>query len=208
MNRWQQRKSIERKHCTPHNFTFSFRCSNLIFHSSQNVPFVASSSRASNCLSINGIIYKSSKLKLRKTAVSSDHSLPNSTASAASTFTPAYRRLTVRGENFLLDANGKNLIRLGGTPNTPTTETAMKRIDIGHITFVQKSNNTFERTDYHKNRSHVNAAKHRSINLLTSKLAKTNVPCAIYRKLGKCAAFDRRKCSKLHDPKQVDICPK
>lgn len=181
---------------------------NSILHFSQNVPFVTSSSRASNCLSINGIIYKSSKLKLRKTDANSHHSSPANTASAASAFTPAYRRLIVRGENFLLDANGKNLIRLGGTPNTPSTETAIKRIDIGHITFVQKSNNTFERTDYHKNRFHLNAAKHRSINLLTSKLAKTNVPCAIYRKLGKCAAFDRGKCSKLHDPKQVDICQK
>lgn len=149
-------------------------------------------------------------MKLRKTAapVQSQPPKSNATTSTASKFASAYRRLTVRGENFLLDANGKNLIRMGGTQNPSATEKAIKRIDIGRITFVQKSNDTFERTDYHKNRFHLNAAKQRSINLLTSKLAKSNVPCPIYRKLGKCAAFDRGRCSKLHDPKQVDICQK
>lgn len=178
------------------------------FTFSQHVPLMASSGRTSNCLSINGIIYKSSKLKLRKTEVPNSFTPPKANSSAPKYAAPAYRRLCVRGENFLLDANGKNLIRLGDTQNAPVSETAIKRIDIGHITFVQKSNNTFERTDYHRSRFHLNAAKQRSINLLTSKLAKSNVPCLIYRKLGKCAAFDRKKCSKLHDPKQVDICQK
>lgn len=210
MNRWLQRKSFERKRIPA---VFFFFTKLISIFSSQHVPpgpFVASSSRTSNCLNINGIVYKSSKLKLRKTDVPSTHTTsPNTSVSTTSKFAPAYRRLTVRGENFLLDANGKNLIRLAdSTHNASTIEKAIKRIDIGRITFVQKSNNTFERTDYHKNRFHLNTAKQRSINLLTRKLVKSNVPCLIYRKLGKCAAFERGKCSKLHDPKQVDICQK
>lgn len=184
---------------------YSFRFNLFSYHFSNHIPFVTSSNRAQNCLSINGIIYKSSKLKLRKTDVPSTFTSSNIAATTSTKFQPTHRRLTIRGENFLLDANGKNLIRLDGSHSNASTT---KRIDIGHITFVQKTNNTFERTDYHKNRFHLNAAKQRSINLLTRKLAKSNVPCAIYRKLGKCAAFDREKCSKLHDPKQVDICQK
>lgn len=208
MNRWQQRKSFERKGDVASCVQYSNSFINSGFHFS-HIPFVASSSRPSNCLNINGIIYKSSKLKLQKTDAPISLPSPKATTSAASKFVPAHRRLIiVRGENFLLDANGTNLVRMGSTQSPSATETAIKRIDIGRITFVQKSNNTFERTDYHKNRFHLNAAKQRSINLLTSKLAKSNVPCPIYRKLGKCAAFDRGKCSKLHDPKQVDICQK
>lgn len=123
-----------------------------------------------------------------------------------------YHRISVRGENFSLDANGRNLVRettatshaIQAMP-TPSIK-SIRRIDIGKITFVRNSNGTFERTDYHKDRFHLNVAKQRSIQLLTSRLVKSNVPCLIYRKLGKCVAYERGKCTKLHDNKFVDIC--
>lgn len=118
----------------------------------------------------------------------------------------------MRGENFSLDANGRNLVRETTTTShaiqampTPSIK-SIRRIDIGKITFVRNSNGTFERTDYHKDRFHLNVAKQRSIQLLTSRLVKSNVPCLIYRKLGKCVAYERGKCTKLHDNKFVDIC--
>lgn len=157
----------------------------------------------STYLNINGIYYKSSKTKLQKALVQSQPQKSSSTLPFSS-----HRRLIVRGESFLLDASGKNLIRIQNTNKSIAPERTIERIDIGKITFVRKSNNTYERTNYHKNRFHLNAAKQRSINLLTNSLVKSNVPCMIYRKLGKCAAYERSKCSKLHDPKQVDICQK
>lgn len=169
-------------------------------------------------LNINGILYKSNRRKLEKTVSNapSPFALTKSTASTATPAQPSYRRLIVRGENFLLDASGTNLIRVSPATNKPITGPTkapttpntglFKRIDIGKITFVKKSNGTYERTDYHKSRYHLSVAKQRSINTLTNRLVKTNVPCPIYRKLGKCAAFVRGKCAKLHDKKLVDVC--
>lgn len=172
-------------------------------------------------LNINGILYKSNRRKLEKTVSNTSntpYAMPSTaTPQSSSTKTPqSYRRLIVRGENFLLDASGKNLIRVA-TSNKPsmgqsnaieTNAGLLKRIDIGKVTFVKKSNGTYERTDYHKSRYHLSVAKQRSINTLTNRLVKTNVPCPIFRKLGKCAAFIRGKCAKLHDKKLVDVCPR
>lgn len=177
-------------------------------------------------LNINGILYKSNRRKLEKTASSKSSPYALSTAATAATAQssstktpPSYRRLIVRGENFLLDASGKHLVRVttgvaaATAPNKPTAmgeanAGPLKRIDIGKVTFVKKSNGTYERTDYHKSRYHLCVAKQRSINTLTNRLVKTNVPCPIFRKLGKCAAFVRGKCAKLHDKKLVDVCPR
>lgn len=178
-------------------------------------------------LNINGILYKSNRRKLEKTASSTSSPYSLSTAATpakaqpSSTKTPpSYRRLIVRGENFLLDASGKHLVRVttgaaaaASAPNKPTAMSQanagpLKRIDIGKVTFVKNANGTYERTDYHKSRYHLSVAKQRSINTLTNRLVKTNVPCPIFRKLGKCAAFVRGKCAKLHDKKLVDVCPR
>lgn len=166
-------------------------------------------------LNINGILYKSNRRKLEKTTISTSYSLKKTKTPTAKS-KQSYRRLIVRGENFLLDANGKNLIRvqansnqtLSNTEPMETNAAIIKRIDIGKITFVKKSNDTYERTDYHKSRYHLSVAKQRSIQTLTNQMVKTNVPCPIYRKLGKCAAFVRGKCAKLHDKKLVDVCPR
>lgn len=180
---------------------------------------IRSTQKLGTFLNINGILYKSNRRKLEKT-VPNPYVLktPASTATALTAAQPSYRRLIVRGESFLLDASGKNLIRVSSASSTPSMGQTksltppnaglLKRIDIGKITFVKKSNGTYERTDYHKSRYHLSVAKQRSINTLTNRLVKTNIPCPIYRKLGKCAAFVRGKCAKLHDKKLVDVCPR
>lgn len=172
---------------------------------------VAALRKSPSFLNINGILYKSNCRKLEKTTTiaSNKYSLTKSnTDNTSGSSHQSYRRLIVRGENFLLDANGKNLIRAqrNGKQMIGEAVANRKRIDIGKITFVKKSNDTYERTDYHKSRYHLNVAKQRSIQMLTNRLVKTNVPCQIYRKLGKCAAFNRGKCTKLHDKKLIDVC--
>lgn len=174
-----------------------------------SLPSVSALRKSTSYLNINGILYKSNHRKLEKTTLSSKYSITN----IKQPKNQSYCRLIVRGENFLLDANGKNLIRVHGNNKRPindreSTLINRKRIDIGKITFVKKSDDTYERTDYHKNRYHLNMAKQRSIQMLTNRMMKTNVPCPIFRKLGKCAAFIRGKCAKLHDKKLVDVCPR
>lgn len=154
-------------------------------------------------ISINGIVYKSTSTKLQKTA-------PNERNNKLSTenSNALQRTLVVRGEKFLISASGTKLIRAPDTQRTRTTSSSLPRIDIGGLTYVKDSNDTYKRTDFHRSRFHLSVAKQRSINVLSQHLVKTNVPCVIYRKLGKCAAYERSKCRKLHDPKLVDTCPK
>lgn len=171
------------------------------------MPSVSALQKSTSYLDINGILYKSSHRKLEKTTLSNKYSITDINRPKVQ----SYCRLIVRGENFLLDANGKNLIRVQSNSKRPisdqtTTLVNRKRIDIGKITFVKKSDDTYERTDFHKNRYHLNMAKQRSIQMLTNRMMKINVPCPIFRKLGKCVAFIRGKCAKLHDEKLVDIC--
>lgn len=197
-------------------FHFHYKMYRFIFSNATQLHRIASlattkqSSQKSSLtyLNINGILYKANQRKLEKTTTPNNKYSLNKTKINSNT-DPSYRRLTVRGETFLLDANGKNLIKIQNEKPTPNcTSGTIKRIDIGKITFMKQSNGTFERTDFHKSRFHLNVAKHRSIQMLTNRLVKTNVPCPIYRKLGKCAAFERRKCTKLHDKKLVDVCPR
>lgn len=188
-------------------FDFSNTVNHSLVKPSNLLSIAAAPGKSSSFLNINGILYKSNRRKLEKTTLSSKYSL---TKTPTSNSNQSYRRLIVRGENFLLDANGKNLIRVQSNGKQVINDTAAnrKRIDIGKITFVKKSNDTYERTDFHKSRYHLNVAKQRSIQMLTNRLVKTNVPCPIYRKLGKCAAFVRGKCTKLHDKKLIDVCPR
>lgn len=88
----------------------------------------------------------------------------------------------------------------------PSGVCLMKRIDLGGLTYIAKSNNLFVRTGYHLIRNHVSAAKQKSIYMLSRNLVKSNVPCAIYQRVGKCAAFERGKCMKVHDKMQISIC--
>ncbi|KAM8710083.1 hypothetical protein ACLKA7_016818 [Drosophila subpalustris] len=163
-------------------------------------------------VSIHGVMYKKTaknkltKLdanrSLAKTAVQpQQHKATNSTG----------RTLFVRGTKFVLDPSGCRLTRV---PVVNTTQLSVNkslrlRIDIGGLTYVSspKTQNVFIRTTNHVSRAHLMTAKQRSLQLLNRSLVKTNVPCAIFQRLGKCAAHSRGKCRRLHDKRQVAICP-
>lgn len=140
-------------------------------------------------LNINGVLYKSTGHKLQKTI-----------SPRLKTFE---RTLFVRGEKFLLDPTGKKLTRA-----STNSRMRMSRIDIGGLTYKATTNSTYIRTETHKTRTHLSSIRQKSINMLSSKLRKINIPCAIYRKLGKCSAFIRGRCPKVHDAKQISICQK
>lgn len=86
----------------------------------------------------------------------------------------------------------------------------MKRIDIGGLTYrvTNKSADTYERTDTHRTRFYLAATKQKSIRQLAQNLVKSNVPCAIFQKLGKCHGRERGRCPKVHDIRNVAICQK
>lgn len=113
------------------------------------------------------------------------------------------RSLYIRGEKFILDPTGRKLMRIH-----KIQKSTIKRIDIGGLTFVEKSDNTFVRTDIHKTRNYLTIAKQKSINVLSKKFVKCNLPCEIFRKIGKCRANNSGRCAKLHDPKTIVICSK
>ncbi|XP_020816110.1 zinc finger CCCH domain-containing protein 3 isoform X1 [Drosophila serrata] len=167
-------------------------------------------------VSIHGVMYK----KLSKNKI---------TKLDARTATPrtlkpllSGRALFVSGNKFILDPSGCRLTRVlsSSASRLPTAAAAApapqmsvnraikRRIDIGGLTYVasSKTQNVFIRTTNHVSRAHLITARHRSLTLLNKSRVKTNVPCAIYQKLGKCAAHSRGKCRKLHDKRQVAIC--
>lgn len=67
--------------------------------------------------------------------------------------------LYVRGNKFLMDATGKTMLRVPqrskkpGFNELPLRNLPLKRIDIGGVTFVQKSTNVLVRTNTHNARS-------------------------------------------------------
>ncbi|XP_037029074.1 zinc finger CCCH domain-containing protein 3 [Bradysia coprophila] len=165
-------------------------------------PAVSSKPGEYNLLNINGVLYKSSSTKLRKQpSTSMDNKSRQLTRQSSSTNSCS---LYVRGEKFLLDPSGKKLVRVSTNQNAITK----KRIYLGGLTYIAKANNTYEPTNSHNTRLHLNVAKQKSINLLSKNLVKSNVTCQIYRKLGKCLALQRGRCSKVHDRNQVAICQK
>lgn len=167
-------------------------------------------------VSINGVFYKSSGSKLqRHNAVNSAnvvHRPSTDHASPSKNLRLSGSKLRVRGALFLVEANGKKLRRIHDETGSATMLTSSMlsktRIDLGRMTFIATENNTFIRTDRHKTQAHLNVAKKHSIRVLRRTLVKSNVPCPIYRKVGKCQAHDRDRCNRLHDPKQIAICPK
>ncbi|XP_001353814.1 zinc finger CCCH domain-containing protein 3 [Drosophila pseudoobscura] len=183
----------------------------------------ASVNKSLSMVSIHGVMYrKISKNKLTK--------LDAPTGAVAKSTTPmslnrslSGRTLLVSGNKFIIDPSGCRLTRVPTatvTPSSPASSdnsaaqlngnrTTLRRIDIGGLTYVasSKTKNVFIRTTNHVSRAHLITARQRSLTLLNKSLVKTNVPCAIYQKLGKCVAHSRGKCRKLHDKRQVTICP-
>lgn len=169
-------------------------------------PAVSSKTGEYNLLNINGVLYKSSNTKLQKQSSTSNmdnKSRQLNRQSSASNSCSLY----VRGEKFLLDPSGKKLVRASNSQSSQNAITK-KRIYLGGLTYIAKSNNTYEPTNSHNTRLHLNVARQKSINLLSKNLVKSNVTCQIYRKLGKCLALQRGRCSKVHDRNQVAICQK
>lgn len=150
-------------------------------------------------LNINGIIYKSTATKLQRKN-------SNESTIKVSADVNKERVIKVRGDRFVLDKNGKSLTRIND--NSMDDKKLLKRIDIGGLTYVAKSKNVFVRTDIHKARSHLSQARNKSISFLSKNRVKTNIPCAIYRRLGKCAANEKGRCPKKHDPDQIVVCSK
>lgn len=160
-------------------------------------------------LNINGVLYRSSTNKLQ---VQSGSANPMQQSSSSSTVARE-RSLTIRGTRFLLDSSGTKLRKVPSMTDTATAQISeerhLGRIDIGGLTYKPaKDGSTFVRTDVHRTRTYLSLAKHKSIQVLTNRLRKCNIPCQIYRRLGKCSAQLKGKCPRLHDPKHVIICPR
>ncbi|XP_055609595.1 zinc finger CCCH domain-containing protein 3 [Uranotaenia lowii] len=153
-------------------------------------------------VNINGVLYRSSANKLQLSSTSTHKPVANV---LKSTSVSKERSLTIRGTRFLLDSSGTKL-RKAPSSATECAEPRLARIDIGGLTYRPKTDGTFVRTDSHRARTHLSSAKQKSIHVLSSKMKKCNVPCQIYRRLGKCSAYQRGKCPKLHDPKHIIIC--
>lgn len=158
-------------------------------------------------LNINGVLYKSTRNKLERKdtpkVVRPTNALSISKKSARE------RAIFVRGTKYLLDKSGFNLTRVTtAKPSSTIQAKSLRRIDIGGLTYVANSKNVLVRTDTHLTRNHVSNAKQKSIQLLSRRFVKTNIPCPIFQRVGKCASFESGKCMKVHDKLNVAICPR
>jgi hypothetical protein len=144
-------------------------------------------------VNINGVLYKSTSNKLEKTI--SQLSLSN--------LSPAEKLLSIRGEKFILDSSGTKLRR-----DSESSAMKMSRIDIGGLTYKVSQSGMFERDNSHHVRSHLSIAKNKSISMLArTKMPNSNFICPIYRRLGKCLAYVKGRCQKVHDQRYVIVCP-
>ncbi|XP_037935574.1 zinc finger CCCH domain-containing protein 3 [Teleopsis dalmanni] len=172
-------------------------------------------------ININGVLYKSTQNKLQRKDLVFNHlenkskSIPPD-AKVSKKSPTSSRYLIIRGTKFKMDAKGHKLTRVNANdmidkiPNDKFTNIKPRqRIDIGGLTYIASATrNTFIRTSNHITMAHVNSAKQRSVQQLTKRFVKNNVPCAIFQRIGKCVAHERGKCSKKHDKQQIIICPK
>ncbi|XP_063701222.1 zinc finger CCCH domain-containing protein 3 [Culicoides brevitarsis] len=155
---------------------------------------------------INGTVYRASKNRLeRQRTVSGSVQNVNSVSSKHSD-----RLISLNGAKYILKENGKRLIPIVKAPSV-TPSSSKTSLEIAGIRFLQLMDGTYVRHHTHSSqksvaRQHLTTSKHKSIKILTKKLRKCNIPCPVYRRIGKCLAFTRGRCPKLHDPKYVDIC--
>lgn len=102
-------------------------------------------------LNINGTLYKSSRTKLEK----AEGKPPNSGQTTKPSTTQhklGERVVFVRGDKFILDKGGRKLTR---AKSDGAEHFALKRIDIGGLTYVADSQDTFVRTNNHKTRNYL-----------------------------------------------------
>ncbi|CAG9799500.1 unnamed protein product [Chironomus riparius] len=159
-----------------------------------------SSSRSSSknkkmlMVNINGVLYRSTNNKLEKNSISPKKKAPATTSNE--------KLLIIRGQKFVLDSSGTKLKRDG-----ENVDKNLSRIDIGGLTYKKKaSNGSYEIDNSHQVRNHLTMAKTKSITLL-QRVKVTNMICPVYRRLGKCLAYANGRCSKVHDPRYVIVCP-
>ncbi|XP_062708054.1 zinc finger CCCH domain-containing protein 3 [Aedes albopictus] len=178
---------------TPRNITFS----------SQNRKLVM--------VNINGVLYRSSSNKLQVSTTRTPATPTPTSFKSPAGLTSANSRqrfLLIRGTRFMLDQTGTKLRKIPSAEFDHPHPAKLRRIDIGGLTYMQKTDDTFVRTETHRTRSYLSSTKQKSIHMLTSNMRKCNIPCPIYRRLGKCTAFSRGKCPKVHDKNQIMICSK
>lgn len=165
-------------------------------------------------LNINGVFYKSTRNKLQR----HDHSNAAKAAAATPELTPSpgtnVRSFSVRGTKYTVSADGKRLQRnrIADPLVVSSAKSAVRtaRLDFGGLTYVQVAPGTFECNGSHRTRDHLTTARNKSINMLLALggRTKSNVPCLIYQRLGKCRALERGRCPRVHDAKRVAICSK
>ncbi|XP_062544546.1 zinc finger CCCH domain-containing protein 3 [Armigeres subalbatus] len=173
---------------------------------SRNVAF-SSQNKKLVMININGVLYRSSSNKLQVSTTrpainTSPFKLPTTQNDSRQRF------LSIRGTRFMLDPSGTKLRKIHSAEFDQPHPAKLRRIDIGGLTYMPKTDGTFVRTETHRTRSYLSSTKQKSIQMLTSNKRKCNIPCPIYRRLGKCTAFSRGKCPKLHDKNQIIICSK
>lgn len=192
-------------------------------NASAKMPFIQNKNKKLEVLNINGLFYKSTRnsLKLKGVTTNRLNKLYKSNTSNENLNANANQGLTifVRGIKYVMDSNKFKLTRVTNcdsvSPNREATKNFRKvqkcqRIDIGGYTYISTNlaKNILVRTSNHVSRAYVHNAKQRSLQTLAKRFIKTNIPCPIFTRIGKCAAFERGKCSKVHNQLQIAICSK
>ncbi|XP_066596059.1 zinc finger CCCH domain-containing protein 3 [Prorops nasuta] len=141
-----------------------------------------SKNRKMELITIEGVVYKSSKNRLVRRS-----------------YTLKRKRLSnSKNEKFVIASNGKTLHRLKAVKNS-------------RFSINSKLNLTIKSTGTQKlnlKRAISDKVKQRSIQILRNKMSKNNQPCLIFQRFGFCANHKNGKCLKLHDKKQVSLCKK
>lgn len=181
----------------------------------------------SNFVIINGMLYKSSSKSLIKTSPVKMSQTRSASASISNTSnrtsgivvkkmeSDCMKVVTVRGVQFQMDAGGKTLRRVQSTSSsqgeTQQSQTTVKRLDIGGMTYIRNSQGTLERVGSANTRVVANRVINKSIAAATARSRKINKRnklskqyCLFYNRFGKCKRGD--KCSYIHDPDKVAIC--
>ncbi|KAK5642581.1 hypothetical protein RI129_008748 [Pyrocoelia pectoralis] len=114
--------------------------------------------------------------------------------------------LTIRGQKYKMDSAHHTLTLISSQTEKP--KSSLKTLYVGGMSFKQKEPNLYVKTNAHKRFVLLSQAKQRSINTLTNKLRKSNIPCPLYHKFGKCKGLDSGKCIRLHNPDQISLCPR
>ncbi|KAF5273261.1 hypothetical protein FQR65_LT04683 [Abscondita terminalis] len=117
--------------------------------------------------------------------------------------------LMIRGHKYKLDSSHRTLTLMDNNKcNNESPKSLFKTIYVGGMTFKQKERNVFVKTKVRHQRTLLRQARQKSLNVLTNKHKKSNLPCPLYRKFGKCKGKETGRCIRIHNPEQISLCPK